>query len=102
MVDIEERVGTGDVPIEDPARDVRDDIMDAYGVPEMLDKIWFHKTASAVIDATGASDAARASPRARPSRSVWAATACRRWCGCAPGARRAGTTARWPASGPNG
>ncbi|TMM23974.1 MAG: 4Fe-4S dicluster domain-containing protein [Actinobacteria bacterium] len=51
MVDTEERVGTGDAPIADPARDVRDDIMDAFGVPEMLDKIWFHKTASAVIDA---------------------------------------------------
>ena len=51
MVDTEERVGTGEEPIADPARDVRDDIMDAYGVPEMLDKIWFHKTASAVIDA---------------------------------------------------
>src|SRR5437870_5399801 len=51
MVDTEERVGTGDAPITDPARDVRDDIMDAYGVTEMLDKIWFHKTASAVIDA---------------------------------------------------
>jgi coenzyme F420 hydrogenase subunit beta len=51
MVDTEERVGTSEVPIVDPARDVRDDIMDAYGVPEMLDKIWFHKTASAVIDA---------------------------------------------------
>ena len=38
MVDTEEREGTGDAPITDPARDVRDDIMDAYGVPEMLDE----------------------------------------------------------------
>jgi ferredoxin len=47
MVDTADHVGTH----ADPARDVRDDIMDVGGVPEMLDKIWFHKTASAVIDA---------------------------------------------------
>jgi coenzyme F420 hydrogenase subunit beta len=52
MVDTADRVnGGGKQPHVDPARDVRDDIMDANGVPEMLDKIWFHKTASAVIDA---------------------------------------------------
>src|SRR5262245_65559634 len=51
-VDTAERVeGGGKQPHADPARDVRDDIMDANGVPELLDKIWFHKTASAVIDA---------------------------------------------------
>lgn len=50
MVDTAERAG-GAGPIPDPARDVRDDIMDANGVPELLDKIWFHKTAAAVIDA---------------------------------------------------
>lgn len=47
MVDTADRVEAR----VDPARDVRDDIMDANGVPELLDKIWFHKTASAVIDA---------------------------------------------------
>jgi coenzyme F420 hydrogenase subunit beta len=52
MVDTAERVnGGGNQPHVDPARDVRDDIMDENGVPELLDKIWFHKTASAVIDA---------------------------------------------------
>jgi len=51
MVDTEERVGATGPPIPDPARDIRDDLMDAAGVPEPLDKIWFHKTASAVIDA---------------------------------------------------
>ena len=35
----------------DPAADVRDEIMAASGAPELLDKIWFHKTAAAVIDA---------------------------------------------------
>ena len=50
--DTAERVdGGGQHPHVDPARDVRDDIMDANGVPELLDQIWFHKTASAVIDA---------------------------------------------------
>jgi coenzyme F420 hydrogenase subunit beta len=48
MVDTADRL---EAPHEDPARDVRDDIMDANGVPELLDKIWFHKTAAAVIDA---------------------------------------------------
>jgi len=52
MVDTADRVAAGQPPQHvDPARDVRDDIMDANGVPELLDKIWFHKTASAVIDA---------------------------------------------------
>src|SRR6188472_4000337 len=51
MVDTADRVDGGGQPHVDPARDVRDDIMDANGVPELLDKIWFHKTASAVIDA---------------------------------------------------
>src|SRR3954465_233775 len=51
-VDTADRVNGGEKqPHVDPARDVRDDIMDANGVPELLDKIWFHKTASAVIDA---------------------------------------------------
>lgn len=48
MVDTVERVG---VPLVDPAADVRDRIMSAGGAPELLDKIWFHKTAAAVIDA---------------------------------------------------
>jgi len=51
-VDTADRLNGGaKQPHVDPARDVRDDIMDANGVPELLDKIWFHKTASAVIDA---------------------------------------------------
>ena len=51
-VDTADRLESGGKePHVDPARDVRDDIMDANGVPELLDKIWFHKTASAVIDA---------------------------------------------------
>jgi coenzyme F420 hydrogenase subunit beta len=36
---------------DDPAADVRDEVRAASGVPEHIDKIWFHKTASAVIDA---------------------------------------------------
>ena len=35
----------------DPAADIRDEIMAASGAPELPDKIWFHKTAAAVIDA---------------------------------------------------
>ena len=38
-------------PLEDPARDLRDEIAVAGGMPELPDKIWFHKTAAAVIDA---------------------------------------------------
>lgn len=35
----------------DPARDLRADVSEHSGVPDPLDKIWFHKTAAAVIDA---------------------------------------------------
>lgn len=35
----------------DPAADIRDEIAAASGVPELPEKIWFHKTAAAVIDA---------------------------------------------------
>ena len=35
----------------DPAADVRDAVASRSEVPELPDKIWFHKTASAVIDA---------------------------------------------------
>jgi coenzyme F420 hydrogenase subunit beta len=49
MVDTAERVGSN--PPLDPAADVRDEIMAEGGAPELLDKIWFHKTAAAVIDA---------------------------------------------------
>jgi len=35
----------------DPATDVRDEIAASSGVPELADKIWFHRTAAAVIDA---------------------------------------------------
>jgi coenzyme F420 hydrogenase subunit beta len=49
MVDIAERLPYAGRP--DPAADVRDDIMDASRVPELPNKIWFHKTAAAVIDA---------------------------------------------------
>ncbi len=38
-------------PLEDPAADLRDEIAVAGGMPELPDKIWFHKTAAAVIDA---------------------------------------------------
>jgi coenzyme F420 hydrogenase subunit beta len=38
-------------PLEDPAADLRDEIAVACGMPELPDKIWFHKTAAAVIDA---------------------------------------------------
>ena len=51
MVDTQERVLGPDGPLFDPARDVRDDMMEAAGAPEMYDKIWFHKTSTAVIDA---------------------------------------------------
>ena len=37
--------------LEDPSADVRDAVAVASGVPEPIDKIWFHKTAAAVIDA---------------------------------------------------
>ncbi len=40
-----------DTLVRDPAADVRDEIQAASHVPEAIDKIWFHKTASAVIDA---------------------------------------------------
>jgi coenzyme F420 hydrogenase subunit beta len=50
MVDTAQRVDAG-TPPADPAADVRDEIMAAGGAPELLDKIWFHKTAAAVIDA---------------------------------------------------
>ena len=39
------------VPLGDPAADLRDEIAVAGGMPELPDKIWFHKTAAAVIDA---------------------------------------------------
>ncbi len=35
----------------DPSRDIRDRIADGSGVSDHVDKMWFHKTASAVIDA---------------------------------------------------
>lgn len=35
----------------DPAADIRDEIAAASGIPELPQKIWFHKTAAAVIDA---------------------------------------------------
>ena len=35
----------------DPAADIRDEIAAENGIPELLEKIWFQKTASAVIDA---------------------------------------------------
>ncbi len=34
----------------DPARDVRDEVAERAGVVEFPDKIWFHKTAAAVIE----------------------------------------------------
>lgn len=37
--------------ISDPAADVRDEVAAVSGAPELPDKIWFHKTAAAVIDA---------------------------------------------------
>ena len=45
MVDVQAR------PHPDPAADIRDEVMEASGAPELADKIWFHKTAAAVIDA---------------------------------------------------
>ena len=38
-------------PLGGPAADLRDEIAVAGGMPELPDKIWFHKTAAAVIDA---------------------------------------------------
>lgn len=35
----------------DPAADIRAEISDASGMPELPEKIWFHRTAAAVIDA---------------------------------------------------
>lgn len=35
----------------DPAADIRDEIAAASGAPELPQKIWFHRTAAAVIDA---------------------------------------------------
>jgi len=37
--------------LRDPARDVRDELAAQAGIVEPADKIWFHKTAAAVIDA---------------------------------------------------
>ncbi len=37
--------------LRDPAADVRDDVAARSGVAELANKIWFHKTAAAVIDA---------------------------------------------------
>ena len=39
------------VATQDPSRDVRDRIADASNTADYVDKIWFHKTAAAVIDA---------------------------------------------------
>lgn len=36
----------------DPAADVRDRVAASSGVPELAGKLWFHKTAAAVIDAS--------------------------------------------------
>ena len=41
----------GPVLFVDPAADIRDEIAAASGIPELPQKIWFHKTAAAVIDA---------------------------------------------------
>ncbi len=41
--------GTG--TFSDPSSDIRDEIATHSGMPELVEKIWFHKTASAVIDA---------------------------------------------------
>lgn len=38
-------------PRDDPSVDLRDEIAIAGGMPELPNKIWFHKTAGAVIDA---------------------------------------------------
>jgi coenzyme F420 hydrogenase subunit beta len=53
----------------DPAADVRDDVAHASGVPELADKIWFHKTAAAVIDA-GRCVGCAGCVAACPSRSI--------------------------------
>lgn len=58
------RAGTAD-----PAADVRDEIALASGVPELPDKIWFHKTASAVVDA-GRCVGCAGCVAACPSRSI--------------------------------
>jgi len=58
-----------DTLVHDPAADVRDEIMASSGVPEPLDKIWFHKTAAAVIDADRCV-ACGACIAACPSRSI--------------------------------
>jgi coenzyme F420 hydrogenase subunit beta len=42
---------TGASPVLDPAADIRDEIASSSGVPELAGKLWFHKTASAVVDA---------------------------------------------------
>jgi coenzyme F420 hydrogenase subunit beta len=39
------------VTTTDPAADIRDEVAAASGVPELADKIWFHRTAASVIDA---------------------------------------------------
>lgn len=39
------------IAFDDPASDIRDEIAACAGVPELADKVWFHKTAAAVIDA---------------------------------------------------
>ena len=38
------------VAVKDPSADIRADIAINSGVPELMDKIWFHKTAGAVSD----------------------------------------------------
>lgn len=42
---------TATQPLHDPARDIRDDLASQAGIVEPADKIWFHKTAAAVIEA---------------------------------------------------
>ena len=39
------------VTVSDPSANIRDEIAQESGMPELSDKIWFHKTAAAVIDA---------------------------------------------------
>lgn len=43
-------VATAAAAFADPAADIRDEIAAASGMPELPEKIWFHKTAAAVID----------------------------------------------------
>lgn len=45
------RVGAAAALPADPAADIRDEIAAASGVPELPGKIWFHRTAAAVVDA---------------------------------------------------